>query len=125
MRECMHSCVSSSVCFVRWEALTAMFSPAPQNGWTPLHRASLNGHEEVVEALLAKGADVEAREKVSIARLRPPFISLTREHCTWRSTFKGFKTALRLRSLSAITNMRLGQSGSGPQRDTVHNKSLQ
>jgi ankyrin repeat protein len=45
-----------------------MFSPAPQNGWTPLHSASRNGHVEVVEALLAKDADVEAREKVSIAR---------------------------------------------------------
>ena len=35
------------------------------------------------------------------------------------------KTALRLQGVSAIADTRLGQSGSGPQRDTVHNKSLQ
>jgi hypothetical protein len=43
-------------------------SPAPQAGWTPLHNASNNGHLEVVEALLAKGADVEAKKQVNIAR---------------------------------------------------------
>jgi hypothetical protein len=52
----------------RRHALTGMFSPAPQDGWSPLHWASLNGHLEVVEALLAKGADVEAKTNVSIAR---------------------------------------------------------
>jgi hypothetical protein len=52
----------------RRQALTAMFSPAPQDGWSPLHRASQGGHLEVVEALLAKGADVEAKENVSIVR---------------------------------------------------------
>jgi hypothetical protein len=35
------------------------------------------------------------------------------------------KTTLRLQGVSAIADTRLGQSGSGPQRDTVHNKSLQ
>ena len=45
-----------------------MFSPAPQDGWSPLHRASQGGHLEVVEALLAKGADVQAKKNVSIAR---------------------------------------------------------
>jgi hypothetical protein len=48
--------------------LTAICSPAPQDGETPLRRASLNGHLEVVEALLAKGADVHTKDKVSIAR---------------------------------------------------------
>ncbi len=45
---------------------------APQNGWTPLHNASKEGHLEVVEALLAKGADVQAKtnakHEASIAR---------------------------------------------------------
>jgi hypothetical protein len=52
----------------RRDAPIAMFLPAPQGGWTPLHRASQSGHLEVVEALLAKGADVEAKNNVSIAR---------------------------------------------------------
>jgi ankyrin repeat protein len=39
---------------------------APQNGWTPLYTASSNGHAEVVGALLAKGADVEAKADVSM-----------------------------------------------------------
>jgi hypothetical protein len=29
--------------------------------WTPLHRAAFNGHANVVEALLARGADVHAK----------------------------------------------------------------
>ena len=40
----------------------------PQNGWPPLYAASLNGHLEVVGALLARGADVEAKDDVSILR---------------------------------------------------------
>jgi ankyrin repeat protein len=123
----------------RWrrEALTALFSPAPQEGLTPLHFASQSGHLEVVEALLAKGADVEAKTNVSIEpRLRPVCISLTHAHaecarlplvdvpvCT--PLLLSLKAAHRLRGLSAIANTRLGQSGSGPQRDTVHHKSLQ
>jgi hypothetical protein len=68
MRVCMHSCVSSSVCFWcdgrRWSRC----SRAPQDGGTPLHNACFDGHLAVVEALLAKGADVEAKDNVSIAR---------------------------------------------------------
>jgi hypothetical protein len=41
---------------------------APQDGATPLLLASQNGHLEVVEALLAEGADMDAKEEVSIAR---------------------------------------------------------
>jgi ankyrin repeat protein len=41
---------------------------APQDGLMPLHAASVCGHSEVVGALLEKGADVEAKDKVSIAR---------------------------------------------------------
>ena len=29
-----------------------------KHGWTPLHRAALRGHKEIVELLLAKGAKV-------------------------------------------------------------------
>jgi hypothetical protein len=35
------------------------------------------------------------------------------------------KTVLRLQGMSTIADTRLGQSGSGPQRDMVHNMSLQ
>jgi hypothetical protein len=52
----------------RRKVLTTMFSPAPQNGETPLHRASLHSCLEVVEELLAKGANVEAKDNVSITR---------------------------------------------------------
>jgi ankyrin repeat protein len=41
---------------------------APQYGRTPLYVASKNGHLEVVGVLLAKGADMEAKTEVSIAR---------------------------------------------------------
>jgi ankyrin repeat protein len=43
---------------------------ALQDGWTPLYAASSNGHAEVVGALLAKGADVEAQTKVSVTPSR-------------------------------------------------------
>ncbi len=66
----MHSFARASVrvCVVRWKTLITMLAPAPQDGGTPLHIASQNGHLEVIEALLAKGADVEAKKNVSIAR---------------------------------------------------------
>jgi hypothetical protein len=58
-----------------------MSCAAPQDGITPLYFASKEGHLAVAEALLAKGADVEAKDNVSIrARLRPLSISLTHAH---------------------------------------------
>jgi hypothetical protein len=73
------------------EALTGIFSPAPQDGWTPLHRASQGGHLEVVGALLARGADVQAKKNVSIAHTPAP--SVCRAHsraCNMRmAAFRG------------------------------------
>jgi len=37
---------------------------APQNGGTPLFMAAQNGHVAVVELLVAKGADMDAANKV-------------------------------------------------------------
>ena len=34
---------------------------ASKNGITPLHNAALNGHKEIVELLIAKGADVNVQ----------------------------------------------------------------
>ncbi|KAJ0395120.1 hypothetical protein ATCC90586_002138 [Pythium insidiosum] len=39
------------------------FDLKPKEGWTALHYASINGHVDVVRALLANDADVDAREK--------------------------------------------------------------
>jgi hypothetical protein len=57
----------------------------PQFGTTPLYAASQTGSLGVVEALLAKGADVQAETIVGIARLRPLSIVLTYAHaeCAW------------------------------------------
>jgi ankyrin repeat protein len=43
---------------------------APQNGWTPLYSASYKGHAKVVGALLAKGADMEAKADVRMTASR-------------------------------------------------------
>ena len=45
-----------------------------QHGFTPLIYAAVNGHLRVMEYLLEKGADMEAKDKVS------DVISLTRSH---------------------------------------------
>ena len=37
-----------------------------QDGRTPLHLASVNGHASVVELLLQHGADIEAKTNVCI-----------------------------------------------------------
>ena len=35
-----------------------------QNGWSPLHRASLNGHLDIVRALIEAGANISQVDKV-------------------------------------------------------------
>jgi len=42
---------------------------APQNGWTPLHAAAMQGQSAVVRFLVEKGADVTAKTKVSERRV--------------------------------------------------------
>ena len=41
-----------------------VFAPLPQDGRTPLYAASYEGHGEMVDALLAKGADFGAAANV-------------------------------------------------------------
>ena len=38
------------------------------DGETPLHRAAVKGHKEVVELLIAKGADVNAKDNLGTLR---------------------------------------------------------
>ena len=35
-----------------------------QNGWTPLHWATISGRVEIAELLLEKGANIEATDQV-------------------------------------------------------------
>ena len=35
-----------------------------QNGWSPLYRASLNGHLDIVRALIEAGANISQANKV-------------------------------------------------------------
>ena len=37
---------------------------APQDGWTPLHAAAQEGHQEVVQLLVKEGADKDAPNEV-------------------------------------------------------------
>ena len=37
---------------------------APQNGWTPLHRACSNGHKDVAEMLIEKGVEIRLQDNV-------------------------------------------------------------
>jgi hypothetical protein len=64
VRVCQRACIYAD------ETLISMLACVDgwQEGQTPLHYASQNGCLEMVEALLAKGADVEAKDKVSITR---------------------------------------------------------
>jgi hypothetical protein len=94
--------------------------PVLQVGYTPLHFASVHGHLDVVEALLAKGADVEAKDNVSIERAWAlcPSLSLTHTHNTL-DALRGcmsiplllfLKMALQLQGLSSIADTRLIKS---------------
>jgi ankyrin repeat protein len=55
---------------------------ALQDGRTPLFTASNRGHTEVVGALLAKGADVEAKADVSMtpSRMDAPACAAVHQH---------------------------------------------
>ena len=44
-------------------------APATQAGLTPLHRAAGNGHKDVAALLLERGANKEAKDKVSGPRV--------------------------------------------------------
>ena len=55
--------------------------------WTPLHEAALRGHKEIVELLIAKGADVNAKDDggmtplaVAIHFKHPETADLLRKH---------------------------------------------
>ncbi len=45
------------VCVVCWDWTKN------DDGWTPLHKAAYEGYREIVELLIAKGADVNAKNK--------------------------------------------------------------
>ena len=56
---CVRVCPGLTRCVVRAPSLVSF-----QDGWTALHGAAYNGHQAVVEALVAKGGDVKAVNKV-------------------------------------------------------------
>jgi hypothetical protein len=62
---CVCVCARARVCM---EGGADRDASGPQYGQTPLQAASKGGHLRVVEALLAKDADVQAKDEVSIAR---------------------------------------------------------
>ena len=62
-----------------------------KDGWTPLHPASYEGHQEIVELLIGKGADVNAKVELGPLqgitpldsannRGRTEIVSLLRKH---------------------------------------------
>ncbi len=60
---CVHSLLPHTVMNL-WYDVVVLGDYLMQDGWTPLHAASLNGHRETVEVLVDHSADVNAREKV-------------------------------------------------------------
>jgi hypothetical protein len=118
---------------VRGEALTVMLSPRRYAAPRCLLWLQL---EDWLQ--LARGAYVQAKTNVTIARAPAPSVHFAHSRmcmatsrgcaCMFASPAVSQDGSLGytpLRGVSAIANTRLGQSGSGPQRDTVHNKSLQ
>ena len=62
------------VCFVWLVALcggggmadgTLLLCVLLQDGWTPLHDAAYNGHQEAIELLVSKNADIQSQDDVS------------------------------------------------------------
>jgi ankyrin repeat protein len=81
---------------------------APQDGRTPLYAAVYKGHAEVVGALLAKGADVEAKADVSMtpSRMDAPPRAAVRNHA--RETLAAAKADMatqlaQYRALASVT----------------------
>ena len=48
--------------------LTSLLHDSIQHGWTSLMKASFQGHNEVVELLLAAGANTDLKNQVSLCR---------------------------------------------------------
>ena len=42
--------------------LAAGVNAKDDNGWTPLHHAAWNSHKEIIELLIAAGADMNAKD---------------------------------------------------------------
>jgi hypothetical protein len=58
--------ISQSCCLgANIKSLEVSHTLCLQDGWTPLHRAAWNGHEDVVVLLLDRGANVDAANRVS------------------------------------------------------------
>ncbi len=60
---CVHSLLPHIV-MNPWYDVVVLGDYLTQDGWTPLHVASQNGHRETVEVLLEHSADVNTRNKV-------------------------------------------------------------
>ena len=70
MYVCMYVCVHIFIipeCLLRALFSASYFSVEYQDGSTPLHIASDSGHIDVARLLLEKGANIEAKETVSVS----------------------------------------------------------
>ena len=67
------------VCVVCWDWTKN------DDGWTPLHKAAYEGYREIVELLIAKGADVNAKMEdgdtpLDLAEDEPEIADILRKH---------------------------------------------